>query len=205
VALDRCTHRSTGAASSPLAPWSDPTGFLRVLAQHFVEPPDTSLGRDEQDLVHQTKFLLFRRAGVAVLAIVPGYGEVNPRALQKTNEPQAVAELLDEQGLRDLGFQGQRVHPVFRDPNDCIPRLFVDAVFLAQAILFPQSELVFPIYDPDGAVQRVRTTWHAFIGAVWEIHGREKVVFANITRRGWPDPILGRCRSPRRNRPCSRP
>jgi serine/threonine protein kinase len=125
------------------------------------------------------KFMLFNRAGHVVLAIVGQETEVNPAALQKTNEPQTEAVFLKRPELRALGFVEGHVHPIFRDPSGRVTRILVDAMILAQAEFFPESLIMFPM--PEGGGSMI-VPCYAAMTALRDLHGA-RLVYANIARR----------------------
>lgn len=167
----------------------DPTRFLRYLNCPYAEFDDAA---PPSNASYRTpNFILCERAGKKLMAILSDSHKVDLLSLQKTNDPQTHARLLAPDEILALGFAGaDKVHPTFQDPTRrLIDTIAIDAVLLAQAILFPTSMIVVPLYA-QGYPKKIAVPIHSFLFALVQIHGLHRLLFANISRPGWPDQTL---------------
>lgn len=132
-------------------------------------------------------FLLFERAGLIVMAIVDARRSVNEHALQLTTEPQARARPIRPERFAALGFDTDFIHPMLYDERGAISRIFIDSALFFQFLYFPNSPVQVPCAGDPGYVI---TTASSFIRAMLKLHDTDKIHFASIAVRGWPDDIL---------------
>ena len=67
--------------------------------------------------------------------------------------------------------------------------MFIDAPILAQAIIFPESKICLPLYEISKN-HKVITSIDAFLSYMIDNFSLRKMVFANLSKKGWPDSIL---------------
>jgi serine/threonine protein kinase/glutamyl/glutaminyl-tRNA synthetase len=161
----------------PVRPAFDEYLNTPALLGAAVKPVPSEEGLAPQQ-VRIPKFMLFKRGGQVVLAIVDRGAEVNPLALQKTNEIQAKAVMLKGNEMRKIGFIEGQVHPIFSDPSGRVGRIMVDALLLAQAQLFPDSLILLPA----GNNGKMLVPCHAALTALHHLHG-ERLIYGNIAKR----------------------
>jgi hypothetical protein len=163
--------------------------FLEALSRFSsVEHPESTV--DISTLpVREPKFMVFEKDKHHVMAILDINARVRPSNLRKTNEVESIGHLASRELLPGLGFDTSFVHPMFRDPHNVFRTIFIDGNLFFQSVYFPHSLIKLP-YWKDGREQKIDVSISAFIGAMRKLHGTDKIVFASITRNGWPDRIL---------------
>ncbi|GEO37697.1 hypothetical protein SAE02_18450 [Skermanella aerolata] len=130
----------------------------------------------------EPKFLIYERAGSYVMAIVDMDASVNEAALQYTFEPQATARLATHEELKELGFEPDRVHPMWLDPGNQISRIFIDANIFFQYLIFPLSKVILPKYHL-GADHKAVSSISSFVRTLQVFHGEQKIIFGNIIQK----------------------
>ncbi len=155
---------------------------VRYLAEPAAEKPFSQ----------EPNFLLFNRERDIVLVICPGGSRVNPRRLQRTNEPDVRASLLSFESAEALGFTSAKVHPFFEDPSKKIARIFIDAVLFVQSIRFPDSLILLPRYDHGRSDGKYVVQLRPFLRALIGIFGEARIEIANVSDDSWPNPVLKR-------------
>jgi len=164
----------------------DPATFRSAMETH-----DLRLRKSRGEFTQYTqiairipKFVIFRRAGVFVMAICDSASSVDPRALQLSFEPPTTASLATPDELARIGFARDRVGPAFRDPDRWIGRIFIDASIFFQYLVSPRSRVMVPLYDDQHDGSSGETSICAissFIRTLFQVHGEEKIKFANIS------------------------
>jgi glutamyl/glutaminyl-tRNA synthetase len=134
------------------------------------------------------KFLIFVRAGEFILAIVDEKHSVDELSLQPTDQPRASSKI-HRGSIERLGFDHGFAHPFFKDRTSVFHRIIIDGLLLFQYIYFPLSRIRIPIVV-DGVERKEDVYIGAFIRQLEHQHGTPRILFANISKRSWPDRLL---------------
>jgi tRNA synthetases class I (E and Q), catalytic domain/Caspase domain len=129
----------------------------------------------------EPKFLIFKKAGSFVMAICDMADTINIHALNRSNEPQVKARTATAEELDSLGFKARLVDPLFTDPHRLIANIYIDANIFFQYLMFPRSDIVVPNYEGGLQEKFSPMSVSSFIRTLQQLHGDDKIVFANIT------------------------
>jgi len=176
----------------------DYVDFFKLLGERSESAPQSVRQVDvippsEVEYIQEPNFLLFEREGNVIMTIAASSDVIDVHKLQKSTEPQIKSVQLPVERVKELGFSGARVHPIFRDHGREIHRIYWDAALLVQTILFPDSKIALPIYKARGEERKLLAPIHTILELLIEWHGRDKIVFANIVdrdRKHGDNPIL---------------
>ncbi len=140
--------------------------------------------------VREPKFMMFQKGRSHVMAILDKDATVRASNLKRTSDKRAesIGRLASREILPALGFTTPFVHPMFWDPHDVLKTIFIDGNLFFQNLYFPHSKVKLPCLV-DGKEQKIEVSISTFIATMRKFHG-DKVIFASIIRKGWPDPIL---------------
>lgn len=152
------------------------------LKKHLKRPKDFPTAHILHEPPREPNFLIYERAGSFIMAIVDKDASVDETALQYTFEPQAKARLATVEEVRALGFEPDRITPMWLDPGNRITRIFVDANIFFQYLMFPLSKIILPKYHVSDS-EKAYSTASSFIRTLQKFHGEQKIVFANIIRK----------------------
>ena len=167
----------TGVVHDPDLFFSRAEENEKILKSNQRSEPSARLPR----LMREPKFIIFRQASKYVMAICDIHATIDENSLRYTFEDAPQCDLATEEELAELGFQADKVDPMFLDPNNKFSRIYVDANLLFQHLMFPHTQVIMPRYDKDSS-PRERISISTFMRSLQQINGESRIVFANITR-----------------------